>query len=478
MRVHNRKSTFLVTVTLLVVLRIAIGWQFLYEGLWKFQSRQTARPWTAAGYLRNSQGPFRNVFRSLTGDPDELNWLDADWVSSRWDAWQAKFVAGHRLDKGQAGRLDRLLNGPEDFRAELAALPEGMKFRGTLAKRLTFKAKSKRLIVDGKAHLTPRERDAALKLVTVEEKPAAGRREANELARKYQEAIGKVFARSSRLSFKELMRASLLGDPDRAGLTITDRKTKEELETRLGEIELYRRQIKRYEASLELVETDFQQKHVRQSGVPGHGDTSEIRASLVGPIKALERDLINAAEKLLTPEQRARGPVAMPPTRINQIDTMTMWGLTVIGTLLIAGLCSRLAAIGGAVLLFSFYLAMPPWPGVPAAPGPEHSLWVNKNLIEVLALLLLASVPTGRWFGLDALAGRLPLKWRKSGDGGETTTDTGSETRAPSTAGSKPTAVESDAEETDTVEGSGDAAADVDSDAGSEAKDATESEPE
>jgi hypothetical protein len=41
---------------------------------------------------------------------------------------------------------------------------------------------------------------------------------------------------------------------------------------------------------------------------------------------------------------------------------------------------------------------------------------VNKNLIEVLALLALASLPTGRWFGLDALAGRMPLKWRKSND--------------------------------------------------------------
>ena len=470
---HNRKSTFLITVTLLVILRIAIGWQFLYEGLWKFQSRQTAKPWTSAGYLRNSQGPFRNAFRSLTGDPDELNWLNADWVISRWDKWQVKFVADHGLDKSQVGRLDRLLNGPKDFRAELAALPDGLQFRGTLAKRLTFVAESQRLIVDGKAHLTPRERDAALKLVTVDENPAPEQREANATAGKYREAIEKVFARSSRLSFKERMRASLLGDPERAGLTITDRKTKEELETRLGEIELYQRQLARYEASLESAETDFQQKHVRQSGVPGHGDTAEIRASLVGPIKALERELIEAAEKLLTPEQRARGPVAMPPTRINQIDAMTMWGLAVIGTLLIAGLCSRLAAVGGAVLLFSFYLAMPPWPGVPPAPGPEHSLWVNKNLIEVLALLALASVPTGRWFGLDALTGRLPLKWRKDGDG---SSDSAAETPATATAGLSTTPVESDGEETDTVKSSGDA--DGDRDSGNEAEEATELEKE
>ncbi len=422
---QNRKSTFLVTATLLVALRMAIGWQLLYEGQWKFQSRQTARPWTAAGYLRNAQGPFRDVFRGMTGDPDELNWLDAEWVGKRWDTWQADFVARHGLDKSQAAQLERLLNGPSDFRAELKALPEGLKFKGTLAKRLTFVPKSGRLIVDGKMHLTPRERDAALKLVTVEENPPEDRKAANEAAKTYQEAIRKVFARSARLSYRERMRASLLGDPTRAGITITDRRTKEELETRLGEIELYRRQLARHEQQLDAVETDFQQKHVTQLGVPGYGATAEIRASLVGPIKALERDLVVDAEKLLRPDQRAAGPVMLPPTQIDQIDALTMWSLVLIGALLISGLCSRLAAAAGAALIFSFYLAMPPWPGVPPAPGPEHSLWVNKNLIEVIALLALASLPTGRWFGLDALVGRLPLKWRpepqENGGPGEAT---------------------------------------------------------
>ena len=64
-------------------------------------------------------------------------------------------------------------------------------------------------------------------------------------------------------------------------------------------------------------------------------------------------------------------------------------------------------------MLLMFYLAMPPWPGVPLAPGPDHSLWINKNLIEVVALLVIASLPTGRWFGLDTLVGRLPLKTAK-----------------------------------------------------------------
>jgi hypothetical protein len=32
---------------------------------------------------------------------------------------------------------------------------------------------------------------------------------------------------------------------------------------------------------------------------------------------------------------------------------------------------------------------------------------VNKNLIEALALLAIASLPTGKWLGLDALVAKL-----------------------------------------------------------------------
>ncbi len=68
---------------------------------------------------------------------------------------------------------------------------------------------------------------------------------------------------------------------------------------------------------------------------------------------------------------------------------------------------TRFSAASAAFMVFGFYMAMPPWPGVPEAPGPEHSFIVNKNLIEVLALLALACMPSGQWFGLDAIAGRI-----------------------------------------------------------------------
>jgi uncharacterized membrane protein YphA (DoxX/SURF4 family) len=105
-------------------------------------------------------------------------------------------------------------------------------------------------------------------------------------------------------------------------------------------------------------------------------------------------------------DQLKRGPLPTPWTPLKIVDTMTIAGLTGLGLLLIVGLFTRFAALSAAFMVFGFYMAMPPLPGVPDAPGPEHSFIVNKNLIEVLALLALACVPTGYWFGLDNLLGR------------------------------------------------------------------------
>jgi len=85
-------------------------------------------------------------------------------------------------------------------------------------------------------------------------------------------------------------------------------------------------------------------------------------------------------------------------------DWQVMMALLAIGGLLIVGLFSRTAALGAAVMLAMFYLSMPPWPGLPENPRAEgHYLYVNKNLIEMIAALALATLPSGRWLGVDAL---------------------------------------------------------------------------
>jgi uncharacterized membrane protein YphA (DoxX/SURF4 family) len=100
-------------------------------------------------------------------------------------------------------------------------------------------------------------------------------------------------------------------------------------------------------------------------------------------------------------------------TQQELLDWLVTFGLTATGVCLLAGFLTRSACLAGAGLLLMFYLTMPPLPGVPDNPRAEgHYLFVNKNLIECLALLALATVPTGRWLGLDGLFSVLnPVRW-------------------------------------------------------------------
>jgi hypothetical protein len=71
--------------------------------------------------------------------------------------------------------------------------------------------------------------------------------------------------------------------------------------------------------------------------------------------------------------------------------------------------------VSGAIFLLLLYLAMPPFPWLPDPPRPTegHYLFVSKNLIEMLALLALATTRSGRWAGLDGLLQFLnPRRWR------------------------------------------------------------------
>ena len=53
----------------IVVLRVLIGWHFLYEGL----SKLTTPGWSASGYLLQSRGPFASLFRWMAADPNVLS---------------------------------------------------------------------------------------------------------------------------------------------------------------------------------------------------------------------------------------------------------------------------------------------------------------------------------------------------------------------------------------------------------------------
>jgi thiosulfate dehydrogenase [quinone] large subunit len=52
----------------IVVMRVLVGWHFLYEGIAKLSNPN----WSAAGYLNQARGPLAGLFKSLAADPNLL----------------------------------------------------------------------------------------------------------------------------------------------------------------------------------------------------------------------------------------------------------------------------------------------------------------------------------------------------------------------------------------------------------------------
>ena len=109
---------------------------------------------------------------------------------------------------------------------------------------------------------------------------------------------------------------------------------------------------------------------------------------------AIERGHARRVRRRLdSDEQRAAGLAIAPRTSLEKIDRFMAYGITMVGGCLIVGLFARLAALAGAAFLLSVVLAQPPWLSDTLATYPQ--------LLEMLTLLTLATVPVGRWAGLD-----------------------------------------------------------------------------
>ena len=129
------------------------------------------------------------------------------------------------------------------------------------------------------------------------------------------------------------------------------------------------------------------------------------RRALVAPLVEHRKELQDAIAKLAGPDRlKSPGPPGSPTTGLDVINRLTMFGLVAIGLCLMAGLFTRFSALCAAAFLAMIYLAMPPFPGLPPNPKAEGNyLIVSKNLVEMLACLVIATTPNGHWVGFDAL---------------------------------------------------------------------------
>ena len=88
-------------------------------------------------------------------------------------------------------------------------------------------------------------------------------------------------------------------------------------------------------------------------------------------------------------------------TLLSVVDFMNIWGQIFIGLGLILGFYAKWAAYAGALLLFFYYIAIPPF--------VDGYTFIDKNLFELFAFLVIAVFPTSQIIGLDLLIN----KWKK-----------------------------------------------------------------
>ena len=107
----------------------------------------------------------------------------------------------------------------------------------------------------------------------------------------------------------------------------------------------------------------------------------------------------------------SRGPfaalfhwIAGQPQLLDKANLITMYGLTIVGVLLMLGLFTRLAALGGMGFVLLFYLCNPPFVGYfYSIPSEGSYLVVNKTLVEVGALAVILLTRSGLFAGLDRI---------------------------------------------------------------------------
>jgi uncharacterized membrane protein YphA (DoxX/SURF4 family) len=343
------------TRVFLVLLRLAIGWHFFFEGVEKIDSMlkgptETSRPFTSAAYLREATGPIGPIMRAQIGDPDRLavEVLTVQPLPAGQDP--ARVIPSTRLSPKLAQEWDDHFERFKEYYS----------------------------LSDDKAQL--------------------GRAE-GALAQAKAQAVNWLLSGSKDVekSFPQAAVVLKKSTPER----VAEYRAKLE---RIRELE---------EQELPAFGRDVEKEKLRSLKVEVAQLRTELTSELTDIMKASLRGTLSDAQKRLPalPERVEQSPSQW--TRLQWIDAITAWGLVIVGLGLLLGLFTRLACILGAAFLLLLYLAVPPFPWLPEALRVEgHYYFVNKNLVEMLALLTLSTTRSGKWLGLDGIVRFLnPFHW-------------------------------------------------------------------
>ncbi|HOX39125.1 MAG TPA: DoxX family protein [Candidatus Brocadiia bacterium] len=106
---------------------------------------------------------------------------------------------------------------------------------------------------------------------------------------------------------------------------------------------------------------------------------------------------------------------------LRAVDLLNIWGAIAVGLGLMLGCFARAASVAGAVMILLYYAANPPVIGNDFGVAREGSyLIVDKNLVELLALCVLAVSGSSREYGIDRFISLVISRIRSRGKIAET----------------------------------------------------------
>jgi uncharacterized membrane protein YphA (DoxX/SURF4 family) len=303
-------------IVLIVLLRIAIGWHFFYEGLHKFDP---AEGFSAKGFLGVAKGPAAELYYEMLPDLDGVQRLEIGTVKDAKGKEQKTFIA-------------------------------------------------------------------------------------------YEKAWNQFFTQFlKKLDEKQTQDANLVFNRYLVSL----RNGATDIE---NEIKAFKESKERYEETKRTLPNDtaFEQKRRWEAMMKYRSEAGTWINMLDGMSNGLQSDLARIVSPQLAGEngkiitEPERGYLKFFPnpcvqSQMRAMDLAVIYGLSAIGLCMILGICNRLACLGGAVFLVNVILTTYPVPGVypPLPTAVGNFMFVSKDGVELIAMLFLASIPAGRWAGLD-----------------------------------------------------------------------------
>ncbi|MCG8648245.1 MAG: DoxX family protein [Pirellulales bacterium] len=94
----------LIGATMLVLLRVSIGWHFYSEGVDKYQSGK----WDAAPFFANARGPFADEYRKLVWDADGSFRRDVEATEKHWNKFRDRLRRHYQFNDDQKKASQRI----------------------------------------------------------------------------------------------------------------------------------------------------------------------------------------------------------------------------------------------------------------------------------------------------------------------------------------------------------------------------------